>query len=139
MVGHVSSTRGISFSVGTATYTILSVDDKGLQQSKTDQINKIIVERVWEKLWESGSFVVPTGAISGESVQQAISKWIYDNVEDCKKESFTEGWEKLTDQLKENEIEVKKDDTERSKKYTLFWNENKESVLFSANSRNTSD
>ena len=138
--GHTSSTKGISFSVGTATYTILSVDDKGLQQSKTEQINRAIVERVWEKLWDSsGNFEIPTGPISGESVQQAISKWIYDNIEDCKKDDFTDGWEKLTDQLKDNEIEVKKDDTERSKKYTLSWNENKDSVLFSADSGNTKD
>ena len=136
---HASSTKSISFSVGTATYTILSVDDKSLQQSKTDQINKVIVERVWEKLWEGGSFVIPTGSISGESVQQAISKWIYDNIEDCKKDNFTEGWEKLTNKLEENEIEVKKDDTDRSKKYTLSSSENKDSVLFSAVSENTKD
>ena len=139
MDSHVSSTRGIFFSVGTATFTILSVDDTELRQSKTDQINKKAIERVWEKLWDSGSFVIPRGKMSGESVQQAISKWIYDNVEDCKKESFIEGWEKLTNYLKENEIEVKKDGTDRSKKYTLSWSENKDSVRFSADSGNTKD
>lgn len=139
MDSHVSSTRGISFSVGTATFTILSVDDTELRQSKTDQINKKAIERVWEKLWDSGSFVIPRGKMSGESVQQAISKWIYDNVEDCKKESFTEGWEKLTDYLKENEIEVKKDSTDRSKKYTLSKSQNNDSVLFSAESHNKKD
>lgn len=132
---HTIPHKNVSFKVGNAAYTIFLVDDNGLQQKKTDLIKKNRVGYTWKKLWSSGSFVIPTGAQPGESVQQAISKWIKDNYQSCTINDFDSGWDLLLSELKaKNTINVSV-----SKVYELSLGENDDFVLFSTVAKNTKE
>lgn len=101
-----SSKKLITFDLGTATYTLLQVDDKGLkviyrkEDYPTDLLE--VVTRTWKKLWSTGTFVIPSGAQPGESLQQAICQEVYNKIKATKEPAetdFTTGWTLLYNAL----------------------------------------
>ena len=129
----INSYPKVSFVEGGANYDILSVDDTQLTQKKIDNMAKGKVGNVWKSLWNNGKFVIPYGTQSGQSVEQAIAKWIYDNY--TKKENdFENGWRELIEHLYNNEkILASKSDS--GKKYQLLY-DNQDTVFFCAVSNN---
>ena len=127
--------KNVSFPVGNAVYTIISVDNMGLQQKKTAIMPKSRVRYTWDNdLWKTGSFKIPTGVKSGASVQEAISNWIKENYPSCTKEDFDNGWHLLLSELKpENTISV----SASKKEYDLALGESDDYVLFSTVAKNT--
>lgn len=114
-IGTSTSTSALVFGSSKATYTIENVDSNKVTYKKEEEIAldcdkvKKAVLSVFEELWESGTFIIPTGAQSGKSFLQAISQWIHDLQEVNIKEDFEIGWNTLIAQLKSGkEIKVQK-------------------------------
>lgn len=105
----------IVFKTDHGTYTILSVDDKELKLSREFEFTKKAVLAEWLSLWSSDTFEIPTGEQSGRSVQHAIAKWIYENIANCTKDDFDEGWKKLVEKIQNDESLT----VSKSKEYIL--------------------
>ena len=120
--------KNVSFRVFNAVYTIISVDDKELQQKKTDLMRKSKVRYTWDNdLWKTGSFKIPTGRRPGASVQEAISNGIMAIDPSFTKDDFDKGWDSLLSELKaKNTITV----SASKKEYELSLGENDDYVLF---------
>lgn len=127
--------KNVSFRVFNAVYTIISVDDKVLQQKKTDLMRKSKVRNTWDNdLWETGSFKIPTGRRPGASVQEAISNGIMAIDPSFTKDDFDKGWDSLLSELKaKNTISV----SASKREYELSLGENDDYVLFSTVAKNT--
>ena len=102
--------KQLTFTIANAQYTITDADANGLRYTKNDNITKQKVQNEWNDLWSGGNFSIPTGSQSGRSVEQAIAKWIYENIENCTSKDFEKGWDKLIEDLRSNKsIKAKKD------------------------------
>lgn len=84
-----------SFIIPTGFYTITSVEPNCIVLSRKFEFPKKFILIEWPNLWKSGSFVLPSGAQSGRSLEHAIAKWIYDHLEHCTVNSIEDGWNKL--------------------------------------------
>ena len=84
-----------SFIIPTGSYTITSVEPNCIVLSRKFEFPKKFILYEWPNLWKSGSFVLPSGAQSGRSLEHAIAKWIYDHLEHCTVNSIEDGWGKL--------------------------------------------
>ena len=129
----INSYPKVSFEEGGAKYDILSVNDIQLTQKKTDKMAKGKVGNVWKSLWKNGKFEIPQGTQSGQSVEQAIAKWIYDNYTQ-KENDFENGWGEFISELHSNE-KIKTSKTDRGKIYQLLY-DNQNTVIFCAESNN---
>lgn len=94
--------RPITFCNGGSSYTITSVQSNSLTQQREFDDSRTNLSRAWRKCWATGTFVIPSGRISGESVEYAISQWIVNNLENPNGSSLDEGWEKLQSAIKQN-------------------------------------
>lgn len=111
----------LSFSIANAQYTITDADANGLRYTKNDIISKRKVQNVWKDLWVDGQFSIPTGPQPGKSVEQAIAKWLNENIENCTSEDFEKGWDKLIGDLRSNKsVDAKK---EGGQTYILMYND----------------
>ena len=128
-VGVCTSTGALVANRGKVTYTVHKVEkDKVICKKEEGSFPKKAVLSVWETLWGSGTFVMPTGGQSGQSIQQAISQWIYDLSDVNAKEDFENGWNKLIAELRAGkEIKVKKN-VKRAQTYILTYNDDDETV-----------
>ena len=100
------------FDTGNGRYVINSVGVYNLNLSKEFTFPKSLVTKEWNNLWNDGIFNVPKGQQSGKSVQHAIANWITNKIDDCDKDKFEEGWQKLSDTIRENgRVEVQKSRT----------------------------
>lgn len=92
-----------TFKINDGEYTITEVKTNEISFRRVFRfdISHSSVERVWNEIWSTGSFVIPTGAQPGVSVQQAIAKWMYDNVQNCTQQSLGEGMEALKKSIEE--------------------------------------
>ena len=113
-------------------FVITSIDDKLLWHSKTEKASKKRVSSTWQKLWNSGNFQIPKGRQSGETLEQAISNWIYSNYPNCTKNDFDKGWDLLIKEIKvKNEIETSTNKLgDKSKKFKLSPGENDDTVVY---------
>lgn len=98
----------LTFNIGNDKYVIIDVDDDNIIYKKESPFERDSVKKTWDLLWKRGTFVVPTDPQTGASVQQAISQWIYDNVESCTKDDFDKGWNELIEKLQKEEWVVVK-------------------------------
>lgn len=114
-VGSVS----LSFPVKSITYTIIEVTTKSIRVKREFDLIKNSVKNVWESLWTSGDFIIPRGSQSGRSVQIAVCRWIYENLDDSTKDSFDDGWTLLIDTLNSGEVYVSVADSKSSQVYTV--------------------
>lgn len=109
---------------GEYTITGVNTNDISFHRVFPFDISHKSMERVWNEIWSTGSFVMPTGAQSGASVQQAIAQWIYDNVQNCMKQSLDEGLESLKKNIEETgQVSVSKG-PQQAQTYTLSKKEN---------------
>ena len=93
-------------------YIISSVETGKIILSRKFIFPKKAVLDEWQNLWNGDSFEVPEGPQSGKSVQHAIAKWIYNQIEGCSINSFEDGWTKLlTDINTLGSVDVKKKTT----------------------------
>ena len=124
-----TSTGALVADNGKVIYTIDKVESNRVICKKEEGgFPKTAVSSVWDSLWRSGAFVMPTGGQSGKSIQQAISQWIYDLPEVNAKEDFAKGWDKLIAELQSGKnIDVKKD-VKGAQTYTLAYNDDIETV-----------
>lgn len=100
------------FDTGNGRYVINSVGVYDLNLSKEFTFPKSLVSKEWDNLWNNGIFNVPKGQQSGKSVQHAIANWITNKIDDCDKDKFEEGWQKLSDTIREKgHVEVQKSRT----------------------------
>jgi hypothetical protein len=92
-----------TFKINDGEYTITGVNTNDISFHRVFPFNisHSSVGRAWNEIWATGSFVIPTGAQPGVSVQQAIAQWIYDNVQNCTKQSLEEGLETLKKSIEE--------------------------------------
>ena len=111
--GSIGSTyTSNEFDTGNGRYVINSVGVYDLNLSKEFTFPKSLVSKEWDNLWNNGIFNVPKGQQSGKSVQHAIANWITNKIDDCDKNKFEEGWQKLSDTIRENgRVEVQKSRT----------------------------
>ncbi|MCQ2280281.1 MAG: hypothetical protein MJZ49_05715 [Bacteroidales bacterium] len=114
-VGSVS----LSFPVKSITYTIIEVTTNSIRVKREFDLIKNSVKNVWESLWTSGDFIIPRGSQSGRSVQIAVCRWIYENLDDSTKDSFDDGWTLLIDTLNSGEVYVSVADSKSSQVYTV--------------------
>ena len=123
----------VTFPVGSASYTIKTIDNNGITQIKEERISKNAVARIWNdaSYWGTGKFQPTTGEQSGTSVQQAISKYMNDQFHTTK-EQFEEGWNKVIEKLKENEIKASK----ATKPYILKDSGKNDEIIFTAEASN---
>lgn len=93
----VSLPLAYTFKIKKNEYTIKGVDNTGILIHRVFpfDISSKNITKVWNDIWSSGSFDMPTGGQSGVSVQQAIATWIRDNVQGCTSRSLDEGLESL--------------------------------------------
>ena len=124
----------VTFKVGSSSYIIKSIDNNGITQIKEECISKNAVARIWNdaSYWGTGEFQPTTGEQSGTSVQQAISKYMNDQFHTTK-EQFEEGWNKVIEKLKENEIKASK----ATKPYILKDSGKDDEIIFTAEASNT--
>ena len=112
-----------TFKINDGEYTITGVNTNDISFHRVFPFNisHSSVGRVWDEIWSTGSFVIPTGAQPGVSVQQAIAQWIYDNVQNCTKQSLAEGLESLKKSIEEKgQVSISRS----SQTYTLSKKEN---------------
>ena len=108
------------FDTGNGRYVINSVGVYDLNLSKEFTFPKSLVSKEWDNLWNNGIFNVPKGPQTGKSVQHAIANWITKNINDCNKDKFEEGWQKLSDTIREKgRVEVRKFDDQKSQTYII--------------------
>ena len=106
-------TNNNDFETSTGGYYIISSVETGkiVLSRKFIFLKKTVFDE-WQNLWNDDSFEVPDGPQSGKSVQHAIAKWIYNQIEDCSIDSFEDGWTKLlTDINTLGSVDVKKKTT----------------------------
>ena len=115
--------------IGKVIYTITAVTiDEVICMKEKESFSKSAILSVWDSLWQNGKFVMPEEGQSEMSIQQAISKWIYDLPEVNTKDDFELGWAILISQLKEAKtIKVKKDVTD-AQSYILTYDEDTQNV-----------
>lgn len=112
-----------TFKINDGEYTITGVNTNDISFHRVFPFNisHSSVGRAWNEIWATGSFVIPTGAQPGVSVQQAIAQWIYDNVQNCTKQSLEEGLETLKKSIEEKgQVPISRS----SQTYTLSKKEN---------------
>lgn len=108
------------FDTGNGRYVINSVGVYDLNLSKEFTFPKSLVSKEWDNLWNNGIFNVPKGQQSGKSVQHAIASWITNKIDDCDKDKFEEGWQKLSDTIREKgRVEVRKFVDKKSQTYII--------------------
>lgn len=113
--------NSISFSRDNAQYLIINVESKAVEYKKTETIKKTKVKSVWGKLWDTGTFKVPTGTQSGESVEQAICTFIHKLLSpNDNNNSFDEGWNLLINKLRKKGRQKTNAEKERKTKYYII-------------------
>ena len=118
----------ISFETDKAKYTIQKIDDNGIKLSKYSEVDKNAVKNIWDSLWHDGIFEIPTGSQSGTSIQQAISKWIFDNCDNIGENDFDKGWNILLAMLKGNIVLATKEG-DNTQVYELSYIDNNENKI----------
>jgi len=116
---------------GSAVVIILSVGNSNLKYRKTEKITKKQVQRTWKKLWKGGVFHIPTGPQPGESVQQAISNWIYSNYPGCTANDFDNGWKQLLTEIENKEVVEVSTSKPGSQTYELSLSKDNDTIMFS--------
>ena len=117
-IGNISTNH--EFDTDNGRYVINSVGVYNLTLSREFTFPKSLVSNEWNNLWNKGIFNVPKGAQTGKSVQHAIANWINKNINDCNKDKFEEGWQKLSDTIREKgRVEVRKFDDQKSQTYII--------------------
>jgi hypothetical protein len=119
MCGAVVKLVPLNFNVGNDKFTITSIEEDIVKYKKESPFEQECIRKTWDCLWESGKFVIPTGPQPGQSVQQAISQWIYDNIESCKQEDFDNGWNNIIDKLQKGEDVIVQKKVSGAKQYKL--------------------
>lgn len=119
MSGVVVKLVPLNFNVGNDKFTITSIEEDILKYTKESPFEQECIRKTWDCLWESGKFVIPIGPQPGQSVQQAVSQWIYDNIESCKQEDFDNGWNNIIDKLQKGEDVIVQKKVSGAKQYKL--------------------
>lgn len=121
----------LHFYASGAHYTITGIDANGITYNKKFQypltVNKIAT--AWNEIWKSGAFVMPSGRIPGRSLEQAVSQWIKDNIEDCTKDSLEEGLDAFKEEIVKTWVVVVSKGTQ---KYSFYANGDNELFPVSA-------
>ncbi len=87
-----------SFRESGADYQIVSVDDSSLVYDKIFLMGQKAIYRRWKQLWKEGEFKPQTGARPGQSAQDAVVDWIYNQLEEKTQAGFQDGWDELIKQ-----------------------------------------
>jgi hypothetical protein len=137
MADAIITTNANTFTVGGNTFTLTAIDEDKVTYSSSFSLTKKGVQNVWNKLWSNSSFMIPTGQQSGESSEQAVCKWIYENTENCTKGSFDAGWDKLKNELATHSIDVDtgkgKADSKPKQIYTISLGDNDDTIQVTTN------
>lgn len=127
----------LHFNASGAHYTITGVDNIGITYNRKFQYSLKNIASVWNDIWKSGTFVMPSGRIPGRSLPQAVSQWIKDNIEKCTKDSLEEGLIAFKKEIANSKSVVVSRGTQE---YTITANGDEDIYLVSADStskRNT--
>ena len=115
-----SSSSSLTIQTSNGRYTITGANNHKVsyERTVTYRISNGNLVTTWNEIWKNGSFVMPKGG-SGRSLEQAISKWIYDTISPCKKEDFKKGLGEFIQKINETkEVEASKN-TQNGQKYVF--------------------
>ena len=105
-----SSSSSLTIQTSNGRYTITGADNQKVsyERTVTYRIPNGNLVTTWTEIWKNNTFVIPKGG-SGRSLEQAISKWIYDNINPCTKEDLDKGLGEFIKQINETkEVEASK-------------------------------
>lgn len=121
----------LHFYASGAHYTITGIDADGITYNKKFQYPLTVskIATAWNEIWKSGAFVMPSGRIPGRSLEQAVSQWIKDNIEDCTKDSLEEGLDAFKEEIVKKWVVVVSKGTQ---KYSFYANGDNELFPVSA-------
>ena len=123
----------LHFNASGAHYTITRVNDIGITCNRKFKYSLKNIASVWNEIWKSGTFVMPSGRIPGRSLPQAVSQWIKDNIEKCTKDSLEEGLTAFKKEIANSKSVVVSKGTQE---YTITATGNEDICLVSADSTN---